>query len=264
MTSPTPDPTDAAAFAARIRGRDPVVGYWVTLDSPVSTERVSRLGYDYVCLDAQHGFLDLGGLTRGLMAVQAGGSAVGLVRVGANDPFHIGQALDAGAAGVIVPLVDTAEQAAAAVSAAKYPPSGRRSYGPMRSGQRIGPRPAVANAETVVLAMIETPAGLANVEQICATPGLDGVYIGPSDLRIAIGGAYPGDPSVETEFNAAVDAVRGAAEAAGVCAGIHTMSGADAALRLGQGFTFVSVASDLSHLSEGAAAHLETARTSPH
>ena len=87
------------------------------LDSPVSTERIARLGYDYVCIDAQHGLIEYAGILRGLTAIDAGGSSVGLVRVGANEPFHIGQALDAGAAGIIVPLVNTADDAARAVAA---------------------------------------------------------------------------------------------------------------------------------------------------
>lgn len=258
--APTADPTDAASFAARLRDRDPVVGYWVTLDSPVTTERIARIGYDYVCFDAQHGLLGYSGLLAGMIAVQAGGRSVSLVRVGANDPTLIGQALDAGAAGIIVPLVDTAEQAAAAVRAAKYPPHGRRSYGPMRSGQRIGPVPAVADEATVVLAMIETPEGLANVAEILATPGLDGIYIGPSDLRIAVGGAHPADDSVDAEFDAAVERIRTAAEARGGVAGVHTMSGDEAARRLAQGFTFVTVSCDVNHLSQAATAHLTAAR----
>lgn len=107
--------------------------------------------------------------------------------------------------------------------------------------------------------MIETPEGLANVEEICAVPGLDGVYVGPSDLRLAVGGAHPQDPAVADEFEAAVTRVREAAAAAGVAAGIHTPEGAVAARRLAEGFTFASVASDLTHLKAASAAHLKAA-----
>jgi 4-hydroxy-2-oxoheptanedioate aldolase len=253
-----PDPryTD---FATRIRGRERVLGYWVTLDSPVSTERIARTGYDYVCLDLQHGLLSYPGLLAGLTAIDAAGQAVGMIRVEANDPTYIGKALDAGAGGVIVPLIDDADQAAAAVAAAKYPPLGRRSYGPMRSALRVGPVPADANATTLVFAMIETPAGLEHVAEICATPGLDGVYVGPSDLCIAVGGRFPNDPSVAGEFEAALVTVREAAEAAGIAAGIHTASGAQAGQRLAEGYTFATVASDLAHLEQAAADHLATA-----
>src|SRR5918997_4902263 len=116
----------ALEFARKIRAREQAVGYWTVLDSPVSTERIACLGYDYVALDAQHGLLGYSGLVAGLTAIDAGGRSVGLVRVEANNPTYIGKALDAGAAGVIVPLVDDATQAAAAVAAASYPPTGRR------------------------------------------------------------------------------------------------------------------------------------------
>ncbi|WP_323101123.1 HpcH/HpaI aldolase family protein [Intrasporangium sp. YIM S08009] len=247
-------------FARRVRSREPILGYWVIIDSPVSTERLARVGYDYVCFDAQHGLLDYKGILAGMQAIDAGGESVGMVRVGANDPFLIGQALDAGAAGIIVPLVNTAEDAARAVSYAKYGPEGVRSYGPMRSQLRIGPNPADSNAATVVLAMIETPQGLENVEEIAATPGIDGLYIGPSDLRLAVGGATSTDPAVDDVFEAAVQRILRAAESAGIAAGFHTSGGEVAAKRLGQGFTLATVSSDLVHLEQAAAAHLRAAR----
>jgi 4-hydroxy-2-oxoheptanedioate aldolase len=247
------------SFAARLRDRERILGYWSVLDAPVATERIARLGYDYVCLDGQHGLIGYAGLLASLTAIDAGGRSVGLVRVEANDPTPIGRALDAGATGVIVPLIDSAADAAKAVEATRYPPLGRRSYGPMRSGLRIGPDPATAHAETVVLAMIETPQGLADVEEICATPGLDGVYVGPSDLRLAVGGAHTKDTSVDEVFEAAVRTVREAAEAAGIAAGIHTPDGATAARRLAEGYTFASVSSDLVHLEQAALAHLKEA-----
>lgn len=251
----------AQEFADKVRRRETVVGYWVALDAPVATERLARCGYDYLVLDGQHGLLGFAGLLSGLIAVDAAAQAAGLVRVAANDPTPIGQALDAGAAGVIVPLVNTSGEAAAAVAAARYPPAGIRSYGPVRSGLRIGPTPADANAATLVLAMVETPQGLTNVEAIAATPGLDGVYIGPSDLRLAVGGSSPSDPHVDEAFDAALVRIRKACEAAGIAAGMHTASGEIAATRLAAGFTFVTVASDLAHLEEAATEHLAVART---
>lgn len=258
-------PADAAAqptprhFTDRLRSRARALGYWVVLDSPVSTERIARLGYDYVCVDAQHGLVEYSGILRALTAIDAGGRSVGMVRVGANDAFHIGQALDAGAAGVIVPLVNSADDAARAVAAATYPPHGVRSYGPMRSALRVGPLPAEANASVACLAMIETPQGLENVEKICAVPGLTGVYVGPSDLCLAVGGAFPGDPEVAEVFESALERIRSAAADAGVAAGIHTPSGGDAAKRLSEGFTFATVSSDLVHLERAASEHLAAA-----
>ncbi|GAB3466991.1 HpcH/HpaI aldolase family protein [Actinophytocola sediminis] len=251
----------AAQFAAKLRAREPVIGYWSALDAPPATERIARLGYDYVCLDGQHGLLGYSGLLSSLIAVDAaGGDTVGLVRVEANDITPIGRALDAGACGVIVPLIETAADAEAAVAAVRYPPAGRRSYAPSRAGLRVGMKPAEANAVNVVLAMIETPGALSEVDAICATPGLDGVYVGPSDLSLAVGGAFPMDPAVAEEFERAVATVRESARRAGIAAGIHTPNGQTAARRLAEGFTFASIASDLAHLEAAARDHLAAAR----
>ncbi|MFI5908257.1 HpcH/HpaI aldolase/citrate lyase family protein [Dactylosporangium sp. NPDC051541] len=236
------------------------IGYWIALDSAASTERIARLGYDYVCLDMQHGLIGYDGMVRGLTAIDAGGGSKGYVRVGANTALEIGRALDAGAVGVIVPLVDTVDDAVRAVASAQYPPQGFRSYGPTRAQLRIGPKPAEADAAVACFAMIETADGLANVEAICAVPGLAGVYVGPADLCLAIGGAYPGDPAVADAFEAALTRVRTAAAAAGVAVGIHTFTGTDAARRIAEGFTFASVAADLSHLERAAADELRAAR----
>lgn len=250
----------AHEFATRVRRRERILGYWSVIDSPVSTEWLAHVGWDYIALDLQHGLIGYDGMLRGLTAIDAAGGPAGLVRVEANNATVIGRALDAGAAGVIVPLVDTADDAAAAVAAATYPPAGIRSYGPMRSQLRIGPDPADANRDTVVLVMIETPAGLANVEEICAVPGVDGVYVGPSDLRLAVGGSSPRDTSVDEEFETALVRVQRAASAAGITAGIHTPSGDVAAKRLAEGYTLATVASDLTHLRAVSTDHLKAAR----
>ena len=248
------------AFTSKVRAHELVIGYWIVLDSPLSTERIARVGYDYVALDAQHGLMEYSGWLNGLMAIDTSGSAAGIVRVPANNVAYIGQALDAGAAGVIVPLINNAAEAEQAVRAVRYPPHGLRSYGPMRSALRIGPKPTDSDATVLCLVMIETPEGLNNVEKICAVPGVDGVYIGPSDLCLAVGGKYPNDPDVADEFTAALVRIRLAAEAAGVVAAIHTASGDIAKQRIAEGFTFITVASDLTHLEAAAASHLDVAR----
>ncbi|OLF06197.1 aldolase [Actinophytocola xinjiangensis] len=251
----------AAQFAAKLRAREPVIGYWSALDAPPATERIARLGYDYVCLDGQHGMLGYSGLLSSLMAVDAaGGDTVGLVRVEANDITPIGRALDAGACGVIIPLIETAADAADAVASVRYPPLGRRSYAPTRAALRHGSKPADQNTVNVVIAMIETPGALSEVDAICATPGLDGVYVGPSDLSLAVGGAFPLDPAISDKFEQAVTTVREAAANAGIAAGIHTPNGETAARRLAEGFTFASIASDIAHLEAAARNHLDAAR----
>lgn len=250
----------AQEFAARLRAREDIVGYWSVMECPIAAEWLAHLGWDYIALDVQHGLMGYAGMLSNLTAIDAAGGPAGLVRVEANSPVAIGRALDAGAAGVIVPLINTPEEAAAAVASAKYPPNGIRSYGPMRSQLRVGPTPADADRDTVVLAMIETRDGLDNVEKICAVEGLSGVYVGPSDLRLALGGVDSKDPSVDQEFESALAHIRTTAEAAGIAAGIHTADGQSAARRLAEGFTLATVASDLVHLKAASAAHLEAAR----
>jgi 4-hydroxy-2-oxoheptanedioate aldolase len=182
------------------------------------------------------------------MAVTAGGST-GVVRVPVNEPSWIGRALDAGAEAVIVPLVNSAAEAAAAARACRYPPNGVRSFGPMRSGLRTGLDPRVADESVACIVMIETREGLADVQRICATPGVDGVYIGPSDLAISLGHGTPAEGRALPEFGEALATVRAAASAAGIAAGMHCVDGAMAAESLKSGFTFVSVSNDLNHIS---------------
>lgn len=249
-------------FAGRLRAREQMVGYWVVCDNPVSTERIARVGYDYVCADGQHGLLDYAGLLAAMQAIDAAGVSTGLIRVPANDAAWIGRALDAGARGVIVPLVNNAAEAAAAVRACRYPPVGGRSFGPTRSSLRVGPTPADANDQVVCIVMIETPEGLANIKEICAVEGLDAVYVGPSDLTLAVGGSAPGDPDVADRFAAALSTVTESARQAGIACGVHCNDGSTAAHRLAAGFTFATVSSDLNHIEQTAAGHLRDARGS--
>lgn len=252
-------------FAARLRARERLVGYWSQLPVPAVQERAARHGYDYVCFDAQHGFMDYHAVLNGLIGIDAGaalaGSACGgMVRVAANDPALIGQALDAGAQGVIVPLIDTPEQARAAARACRFPPLGTRSYGPMRAGLRSGPRTADMNAEVACIAMIETHEGLANLDAIASVEGIDGLYVGPGDLMLALGGETITDPARAEDFEAALARIREAGAAAGIATGIHTGHGDVARQRLDEGFTFASISSDLNHLDQAARQHLEKAR----
>ncbi|KAA8885656.1 aldolase [Nocardia colli] len=253
--------TGASGFADRLRSRQRTVGYWVVCDNPVATERIAMAGYDYVCLDAQHGLIEYRGLLAGITAIDAANSGTAaLVRVQANDRFWISQALDAGARGVIVPMIDSAAEAESAVAACRFPPVGYRSNGALRASLRIGPSPAEANAEVACIVMIETVSGLGNATEIAAVPGVDAIYIGPSDLRLALGGATPTDPALDAEFAAALRTVQEAAKAAGKPVGIHCPDGATARRRLADGFDFVSVASDLVHLEQAVRNHLADVR----
>lgn len=246
-------------FAARLRARETIIGYWVTTDNPPATERIARAGYDYLCLDLQHGLLDQRGALAGVMAAELGGST-GVIRVPANDPAQIGKALDAGARAVIVPLVNTAADAVRAVRACRYPPSGVRSFGPMRSGLTVGSAPRKADEQVACIVMIETAAGLRNVAEICAEPGVDAIYVGPSDLALAIGGQTPQDGWRRPEYPQALAAIRAAAADAGKPCGLHVDDGSAAARALNDGFDFVSISNDLSHLGAFTRAELDRAR----
>jgi 4-hydroxy-2-oxoheptanedioate aldolase len=262
----TGQPGHPGSFPERLRTGRGLVGYWVGSDNAAMTERIARIGYDYVCLDAQHGLLDASGCLRGLFAIDAAapaGGTVGVVRVSVNRPEEIGRALDAGAAAVIVPLVNSAAEAVAAARACRYPPAGVRSYGPVRSSLRTGPDPDVADQTVACVVMIETLAGLNHVEEIAAAPGVDALYVGPSDLSLALGSKRPADGWTTPEFAAALRRVRAAAAAAGRGCGMHTTSGQAAAEALAAGFTFVSVSDDLAHLGQFARGELARARQVP-
>jgi 4-hydroxy-2-oxoheptanedioate aldolase len=179
------------------------------------------------------------------------------VRVAWNEPATIMKALDLGAYGIIVPLVNTAEEAAMAVAACRYPPVGMRSSGPVRAVHYGGADyVAHANDEIVVMAMIETKEGLANLEAICATPGLDAVYIGPADLSFALGLAPRGD-NPDPLHLATCDKILAAAHKAGIKCVMHCAGAPFAAGAVKRGFDMVMLTSDLSCMIAGARMQLD-------
>jgi len=177
----------------------PAFGGWISGDSAMLTRAVATVGFDWVGLDCQHGRLDEAGAARIIRELPDVPCAL-LARVSQNSPAAIGRVLDAGADGVIVPLVNDADEARAAVRAIRYPPDGERSYGPTRPGLPSSPRELAARADCFV--MIETEQGLANADEILAVPGVTGAFVGPSDLSIALGfqplDAYTTDQLHET------------------------------------------------------------------
>src|ERR671915_2551534 len=199
-------------------------GLWMTVPGSVGAEILAGAGVDYVCVDQQHGVIDYDSMVPMFQAIRAEGAAP-ITRVLSNDPFLIMKALDAGAWGVVVPLVNTAGDAARAVSACRYPPRGMRSYGPVRAAGVIGSRdPEDLSGEVLCLVMVETREALERVEEIAATPGLDGIYIGPSDLALSLG--LP--PTLEVtadEHVKAVERIREACHRNGIAAGIHSPAG---------------------------------------
>ncbi|MFW6094758.1 MAG: HpcH/HpaI aldolase family protein [Pseudomonadota bacterium] len=246
------------ALSAWRQGRQ-TVGCWLSLANPFTAEALSSLGFDWVCVDLQHGLVDYSDLTRMLPAISAT-AAVPLVRVAWNEPSQIMKALDAGAYGVIVPMINSRAEAERAVSASRYPPDGVRSFGPLRAAVYGGRDYAQeANGQLACIAMIETLEGLANLDDIVATPGLDAVYVGPADLALALGLPALGDQE-HPDHAAAIHRIFDACRAAGVAVGIHTSSRAFSKKYLAAGFDFVTLGSDAGYMLRGAGADLEAAR----
>lgn len=229
---------------------------WISLANSFSAEVMARQGFDALCVDLQHGATGMSDLLGMLQAISQTDTAP-VVRVPWNDPATIMKALDFGAYGIIVPLVNTAEDAAKAVAACRYPPTGMRSSGPVRAVHYGGADYlAKADEEIVVMAMIETKEGLANLDAICATPGLDAIYIGPSDLSLALGLA-PRMDNPDPLHLATCDRIREAAHKAGKKACMHCVSAAFAAGAVKRGFDLIMLTSDLQCMVAGARRQLD-------
>jgi len=233
----------------------PAVSGWLSIGDSYSAEIVGHSGVDCVTIDLQHAMSDISDMIPMLQAISAT-HATPFVRVPSNDPATIMKALDAGSYGLICPLVNSADEARAFVSASSYPPLGTRSFGPARGLLYGGPDYAAhANDTLVRLAMIETCEGLAAVDAICAVEGLDGIFIGPGDLGINLGKGADMDPT-DPEVCAAFDQCLSAAKAAGKHAGLFCPNGAVARKRADEGFDFVVLGSDAILLKAALAAEL--------
>jgi 4-hydroxy-2-oxoheptanedioate aldolase len=235
------------------------IGCWLSLPSPYAAEALSKLEFDWVCIDLQHGLIDYPDLTHLLPAISAS-DATPLVRVPWNEPYEIMKALDAGAYGVIVPMVNNREEAAVAVAACKYPPDGNRSFGPIRAALYGGRGYArEANGHIATIVMIETQEGLDNVEEIVSTPGLDAVYIGPTDLALSLGLPAVGDTDHPVHA-AAVARIHEACQRAGIATGIHTSSVEYSRKYLAAGFNMVTLGSDAGFMMRAATMDLAQVR----
>ena len=235
---------------------------WLTVPNSLVAEATARAGFDSVCVDMQHGMIDFDALVPMLQAIQLA-DAVALVRVPWNEPSILMRVLDAGADGVIVPMVSTPEQAEAAVAACRYPPRGIRSAGPTRAGL-IAQRSYVEHAteDTLVFVMIETAEALDRLDAILDTPALDGVYIGPADLSLAMG-FPPETDSTRPAHAAAIARIVDACHERGLVAGLHTATPEFARERAAAGMDFLTVATDLSSLRQEVGRRLERFRAGP-
>jgi 4-hydroxy-2-oxoheptanedioate aldolase len=239
---------------------EPTIGAWCAIPSAFSAEILACAGFDWICIDMQHGLIGYGEMTAMLQALDVRGVPT-FVRVQWNDPSAIMKALDAGAEGVIVPLVNSPEEALHAARASRYPPLGFRSWGPVRASlgdTTFGPE--TANRRVVCLVMIETPEAVEAVDEILAVPGVDGIMIGSYDLSLSTNLTVerPGDKPKDVEQ---ITRVLQACERARVPAGIPCLTPEDVRRRQGEGFRLLQLGSDLGLLSQIATEVVRAARS---
>ena len=251
----------AFALARRLHAGDTIFASWCMMGSIMAAETIAREGFAAVVLDAQHGLWETASLIGGIAAVNHAGSAP-CVRVPLDGFAMVSRALDFGAEAVIAPMINTPGDAHRLAAAAKYPPLGERSWGPIRAIPLQSPRTAAvdymreANEGTLAFAMIETAVALAEVDAIAATPGIDGLFVGPYDLATALskGGAQDLQaPRVDE----AIDRISAAACKAGRIPGIYCRDAEAAVAMAGRGFRFVIAGNDHTTLRAATVAQLK-------
>jgi 4-hydroxy-2-oxoheptanedioate aldolase len=237
----------------------PSIGVWSGLAGTAGAMLLASSGFDWIGLDAQHGTWDDATLVDTLRALPSAPTEV-VVRVGANDPAVIGRALDAGAAGIIVPLVGSVDEAAAAVAACRYPPLGQRSWGPLPAlwGHQV-PVTDQANADVTCAVMVESPQAVEQVEAIAAVEGVDMLFVGPFDLSLASGTTVDA-LLADNSPSSALAQVVGACTAAGIKAGAYAGTIERGRILAERGFTAVAIATDNGLLTAGAHAAIATWR----
>jgi 4-hydroxy-2-oxoheptanedioate aldolase len=216
-------------------------------------EATASAGFDWICIDTQHGWIAPDQLPHVIQVVALSGP-VPIVRVAANDPWLIGRALDSGAHGVMVPMVGSPAEAAAAVAACRHQPAGTRSAGAFRRARSLASTPRQADDHVVCIVQIESIAAVEQIDAICQTPGLDVVYIGPTDLALSMGLQSRAELPEDVLWS-----VRDAALKHGVIPAMHGESGEDAAWAVGAGFRLTTAAADVDCLFAGAANELRKA-----
>ncbi|MGN7871426.1 HpcH/HpaI aldolase family protein [Paracoccus sp. 22332] len=233
----------------------PAINGWLSIGNAFTAEIMAAQGYDSVTIDAQHGALDYAAVLPMLQAMRASG-VTPIVRVPWREPGAIMKALDAGAQGIICPMVNTPQEAAEFVSYVRYPPLGQRSFGPTRAAFAYGGYGVAANDQVLALAMIETQQGIDNLDAIAATPGLDGIYIGPADLTLGTqaGRLPPAFDREEPEMIALIQRVKDACRSNGIVACLHCGTPDYAAKAIGWGFDLTTVGGDSRLLATAAAA----------
>ena len=232
-------------------------GAWLSVPSSFSAEVMAHQGFDWLCIDMQHGLVDYQVALTMLQAISTT-DTVPLVRVPWNEPGIIGKVLDAGALGVIVPMVNSVEEAKAAVAACRYFPQGSRSFGPTRVGYYAGANYfGEANNEVACIPMIETKQAVERLDDILSVPGINAVYVGPADLSITLG--LPPGMDNGGAFEEARIRIAERCAAHGVTAGIHANASL-AAKHAAAGYKMITISGDVGSIAAGAAADLKLAR----
>jgi len=254
------EPVGSALGAQRVRQQlaegSQLVGGWCHLASPFAAELVCHAGVDYAVVDMQHGLTGYSDLVGMLQAI-ATTAVIPMARIPYRDDGLAQRALDAGCYGLIVPMVNTPDDARRAVAMCRYPPLGERSYGPIRSRLFAGPDPALANERILCLVQVETREAMANLAAILAVPGVDGVYVGPADLGLSHGLSVTGD---DPQVQAMLTTIARTCLDAGVIPGIHTSSGATARAAFELGYQMCSFGSDAVWLRAGYTEQIGLAR----
>ena len=239
--------TLASAIRTKWASGSVAFGAWAALPDAFSAELMCVPNIDYVCIDQQHGLIDYSVATEMLRAIEGRG-VVAMTRVPANESWIIGKALDAGAQGVVVPMVSSRAEARKAVEACRYYPKGVRSFGPVRASMVMDSRDVALVGDSVIcIVMVETRAGVERIDEIAATPGLDGIYVGPADLALGLG-LPPNLDKEEPEHVAAVEMILAACRKHQIIAGIQCGSGKSARKFADNGFQFVTFTKDSSLL----------------
>ena len=249
-------------FAGRLAANGEALCAWVTVNEPAIAEWLAREAFDAIMLDMQHGAIDFAGAMRSILGVALAGKPT-IVRVPVGEFALASQLLDAGASGILAPMINSADDARRFVDFVKFPPLGRRSWGPRTALPLSGLDPPrylnAANAMTQAIAMIETRAALDALDDILAVAGIDGVFVGPSDLSIALSAGA----SVEPRGAAVMTEARRVAErakASGKYAAMFCFDGADARAMLALGYRVCTIASDHALMRAMAQAELAAAR----
>lgn len=237
-----------------------VVNGWLAIPNGYSAEVMAQAGFDSLTVDMQHGVQDYLSAVSCFQGMQPHG-VTPMVRVPWNEPGIIGKVLDAGAMGVICPMVNTAEQAQQLVSACRYPPEGTRSFGPIRAGiyGEAGSYFDTANRDIAVIPMIETKQALDNLEAILDVPGIDGIYVGPSDLGLSLGMAPKLDRE-EPEILKIYERLLNECGKRNIAVGLHNATGAYAKKMIGMGFKLTTILNDSGLMLQGAKTQIAAVR----